>query len=344
MERVELGKSGLRVSPICLGTMTFGEQNTEAQGHAQLDYAVERGINFIDTAEMYPVQPRADTYGATEKIIGRWLKRQPRDRLIVASKVAGPPRGMEWMRDGKLDASNIRAAAEGSLRRLGTDYIDLYQIHWPGRNVPIFGQTAFDPAKERASAPLEQLLATFDELIRAGKIRACGVSNETAWGVCAFTKVAERDQLPRVASIQNAYHLMNRSFEQALDEVCFRERVSLLAYSPLAFGQLSGKYVDDPQAAGRLNLFPKTWSPRYVRPNTYEGARRYRDLARAHGMSPATLALAWCYSRSFVASTIVGATSVDQLREDIDAYATRLSDDLVTAINMIHAELNNPAQ
>jgi len=344
MEKIELGTSGLNVSRICLGTMTFGEQNTEAQAHAQLDYALERGINFFDTAEMYPVQPRAETYGATEKIIGSWLKRQPRDRVILATKVAGPSRGMEWMRNGKLDAENIRAAIELSLRRLGTDYIDLYQIHWPGRNVPVFGQNVFDPTKERPSAPIEELLATFDELSRAGKVRAFGVSNESAWGVCEFVKVAERDGLPRIASIQNAYHLMNRSFEQALDEVCFREKVSLLAYSPLAFGQLSGKYIDDPQAEGRLNRFPKTWSPRYVRPATYAGARRYRDLARANGLSPVALALAWCYSRWFVASTILGATSVTQLREDIDACSIRLTDEVVAAINAIHAEVNNPAQ
>jgi aryl-alcohol dehydrogenase-like predicted oxidoreductase len=293
---------------------------------------------------MYPVQPRAETYGATETIIGTWLKRRARDRLTIATKVAGPSRGMDWMRDGKLDAANIRAAVEGSLRRLATEYIDLYQIHWPGRNVPIFGQTVFDPAKERPSAPLEELLATFGDLIRAGKIRAFGVSNETAWGVCECIKIAERDGLPRVASVQNAYHLMNRSFEQALDEVCFRERVALLAYSPLAFGQLSAKYIDDPRSPGRLNLFPKTWSPRYVRPNTYEGARRYRDLARANGMSPATMALAWCYSRPFVASTIIGATTLEQLRENLDAHSTRLSDEVVAAINTIHAELNNPAQ
>jgi len=344
MQKIELGTSGLKVSRICLGTMTFGEQNTEAEGHSQLDYAFERGINFIDTAEMYPVQPRAETYGATERIVGSWLRRQPRDKVILATKVAGPSRGMEWVRDGNLNPANVKAAIESSLRRLGTDYVDLYQIHWPGRNVPVFGQTVFDPGKERPSATIEELLTTFDELARAGKVRAFGVSNETAWGVCEFIKVAERDGLPRIASIQNACHLMNRSYEQALDEVCFRENVSLLAYSPLAFGQLSGKYIDDPQATGRLNRFPKTWSPRYVRPVTYEGARRYRDLARVHGWSPVVMALAWCYSRWFVASTIVGATSVQQLRENIDAWSARLPEELVAAINAIHAELNNPAQ
>jgi aryl-alcohol dehydrogenase-like predicted oxidoreductase len=344
MDSVELGTSGIRVSRICLGTMTFGQQNTESEGHAQLDYALERGINFIDTAEMYPVPPRAETYGASERIIGTWLKRKARDRLILATKVAGPSRGMDWIRDGKLDPANIRAALDASLRRLGTDYVDLYQIHWPGRNVPIFGQNMFDPSKERESASIEELLATFAELIRVGKVRAIGVSNESSWGVCEFVKVAERDRLPRIASIQNAYHLMNRSFEQSLDEVCFREKVGLLAYSPLAFGQLSAKYVDDPQAGGRLNLFPKTWSPRYVRPATYAGALRYRDLARGNGMSPAVMALAWCFSRWFVASTIVGATSIAQLRENVDAYAARLPDHVEASINTIHGELNNPAQ
>ena len=344
MEQIELGASGLKVSRICLGTMTFGEQNTEAQAHSQLDYARERGINFIDTAEMYPVQPRAETYGATEWIIGTWLRKQPRDSVILATKVAGPSRGMGWIRDGKLDAANVRAAVETSLRRLGTDYIDLYQIHWPGRNAPMFGQNLFDPSKERPSATVEELLGAFDQFARAGKVRVFGVSNETAWGVCEFVKVADRDGLPRIASIQNPYHLMNRSFEQGLDEVCFRENVSLLAYSPLAFGQLTCKYIDDPQVAGRLNLFPKTWSPRYVRPATYAGARRYCDLARASGLAPFAMALAWCYSRWFVASTILGATSVEQLRQDIDACSTKLGDDVVAAINAIHAELNNPAQ
>jgi aryl-alcohol dehydrogenase-like predicted oxidoreductase len=208
----------------------------------------------------------------------------------------------------------------------------------------MFGQNVFDPGKERPSTSIEELLGTFADLIRVGKIRAIGVSNESSWGVCEYAKVSERDRLPRIASIQNAYHLMNRSFEQSLDEACFRENVSLLAYSPLAFGQLSGKYIDDPQAVGRLNRFPKTWSPRYVRPGTYAGALRYRDLARANGMTPAAMALAWCYSRWFVASTIIGATSIEQLRANIDAYSQRLPDSLVDSINAIHGELNNPAQ
>ncbi|WP_059413095.1 aldo/keto reductase [Cupriavidus basilensis] len=353
METIRLGRSDLEVSRICLGTMTFGEQNTEAEGHSQLDYAVSRGINFIDTAEMYPVKPRAETYGSTERIVGTWLKRQQRDRIVLATKVAGPAR-MPWIRNGgDLTPQSIREAVDASLARLQTDYIDLYQIHWPARNAPNFGQKQFDPAKERECTSIQAQLETMGELVRAGKIRYVGVSNETPWGVAEFAKQAELHGLPRIATIQNPYNLLNRSFEQGLDEACFRTDVSLLVYSPLAFGQLTGKYLAgtpeqpafDAQAKGRLTRFPADWSPRYLRPESLAASARYVKLARAHGISPATLALAWSYSRWFAASTIIGATSLEQLREDVDAWQARsLPEDVTAAIERIHAEINNPAQ
>ncbi|HTD06611.1 aldo/keto reductase [Undibacterium sp.] len=347
MQTTQLGTSNLQVSKICLGTMTFGEQNTESEAHSQLDYAIGRGVNFIDTAEMYPVQPRAETQGSTERYIGTWLKKSgKRSELILATKAAGPSRGFGWIRNGSTDLTpdNIRAAVETSLQRLQTDYIDLYQLHWPSRNAPIFGQKHFDPALERPSVAIQETLGALDELVKAGKIRQIGVSNETSWGVSEFIKHAEKQNQARIASIQNAYNLMNRSFEQGLDETCFRDQVGLLAYSPLAFGQLSAKYVDDAKAHGRLTIFPPTWSPRYLRPSVFAAVKRYAELARANGLTPAQLALAWCYSRWFVASTIIGATNLAQLKENIDAFDVKLSDEVISAINVIHAETNNPAQ
>jgi aryl-alcohol dehydrogenase-like predicted oxidoreductase len=348
MKMNKLGRTGLSVSRLCLGTMTFGEQNTEADAHSQLDYALERGINFIDTAEMYPVMPRAETQGSTERFIGSWLKQSgKRDQIVLATKVAGPNPAMSWMRGGKnnLDAANIRAAVDDSLRRLQTDYIDLYQLHWPSRNVPIFGATQFDPAKERPSVPPEETLAALDELVKAGKIRHIGVSNESPWGVSEFVKQAEKNGLPRIATIQNLYNLTARAYETTLlDETCFREDVGLLAYSPLAFGQLTAKYLDNPDAAGRLNLFPKNWSPRYLRPSVLESVREYAALARANGLTPTQLALAWCYTRWFVASTIIGATSLEQLKQNIDAKGIALPDEVVAAVDAIHARYTNPGQ
>jgi aryl-alcohol dehydrogenase-like predicted oxidoreductase len=343
-----LGASALRVSKICLGTMTFGEQNSEADAHSQLDYAFERGINFIDTAEMYPVMPRAETQGATERFIGSWLKKSgKRANVVLATKVAGPNPALHWVRGGanNLDATNIRAAVEASLQRLQTDHIDLYQLHWPSRNLPIFGATAFEPAKERSCVAIEDTLAALGSLIDAGKIGHIGVSNESAWGVCEFTRQAEMKALPRIASIQNLYNLTARGFETSLlDETCFRENVGLLAYSPLAFGQLSGKYLDNPAATGRLTIFPPNWSPRYLRPTVLAAVKEYAQLARENGMTPAQLALAWCYSRWFIASTIIGATNLAQLKENIDAAATTLPVQVMAAIDAIHARMPNPGQ
>ena len=260
MEYRRLGNSDLEVSAVCLGTMTFGQQNTEAEAHAQLDYAFQHGVNFIDTAEMYPVPPRADTVTRTESIVGTWLKHQARDKVILATKVAGPRRNMQWIRSGPkaLDRANIRAAVEGSLQRLQTDYIDLYQLHWPERNVPMFGQYQFDPQQEfdngvqKSWVPILEQLEVLGELVQEGKIRAIGVSNEQPWGVMEFLRLSREHALPRIAAIQNCYNLINRGFEFGLAEISYRENVSLLAYSPLAFGHLSGKYLDGAKpAAGK---------------------------------------------------------------------------------------------
>jgi len=347
MQKIQLGSSDLEVSKLCLGSMTFGEQNSEADAHSQIDYAIERGINFIDCAEMYPVMSRAETQGSTERHIGGWFKKSGKRRqVILATKAVGPSRGTNWIREGKtdLDAANIRKAVDGSLQRLQTDYIDLYQLHWPSRNVPIFGQTAFNPARERPHTAIEDTLAVLGELIKAGKIRHVGVSNETPWGVCEFIKQAETKGLPRIASIQNPYNLVNRSYETGLDETCFRENVGLLAYSPLAFGQLTAKYLDNPKAHGRLTIFPASWSPRYLRPAVAEAVKRYAALARAHDLSPAQMALAWCHGRWCVASTIIGATTLAQLRENINACSLVLPDEVISGINAIHADITNPGQ
>jgi aryl-alcohol dehydrogenase-like predicted oxidoreductase len=348
MKMTTLGATQLKISAIGLGTMTFGEQNTEAEAHSQLDYALERGINLIDTAEMYPVMPRAETQGATERYIGSWLKKSGRRKdVVLATKAAGPNPGLTWVRGGKqnFDAANLRAAVDASLQRLQTEHIDLYQLHWPSRNVPIFGANSFDPAKERACVAVEETLAALGELIKEGKIGHIGVSNESAWGVSEFIKQAEMKGLPRIASIQNLYNLTARGFEtQLLDETCFREQVSLLAYSPLAFGQLSAKYIDDANAPGRLTRFPASWSPRYLRPAVWASVKEYAALARANGITPTQMALAWCYSRWFVASTLVGATNLTQLKENIDAFELELPAPVLQEIDAIHARYTNPGQ
>jgi aryl-alcohol dehydrogenase-like predicted oxidoreductase len=349
MQKIQLGASDLQVSKICLGTMTFGEQNSEADAHSQLDYAFERGINFIDTAEMYPVQPRAETQGLTERYIGTWLKKTGlRDKVVLATKAAGPNASITWVRGGKarnFDAANLRAAVDTSLQRLQTDHIDLYQLHWPSRNVPIFGNNVFNPQHERNCVAIEDTLAALGELVKEGKIGAIGVSNESCWGVNEFIKQSEMKGLPRIATIQNLYNLSARHYETSLlDETCYRENVSLLAYSPLAFGQLTAKYHDDPKAHGRLTIFPPTWSPRYLRPAVLEAVAHYTKLARDNGLTPTQLALAWCYSRWFVASTIIGATTLAQLKENIDAYELQLPADVIDQVNAIHARITTPAQ
>lgn len=344
MEYRKLGDSDLSVSAVCLGTMTFGQQNSEADAHAQLDRAVEAGINFIDTAEMYPVPPRAETCGATESMVGSWLRRQRRDAVILATKVAGPARATAWIRGGPkaLDADNIRTAIDGSLRRLQTDYVDLYQLHWPERYTPMFGQYNYDVSKERDSVPIEDQLWALQELIRAGKVRYVGLSNETPWGLCEFVRVAEALGLPRVVSVQNAYSLLNRTYEFGMSEAGQRLNVPLLPYSPLAMGHLTGKYLENPNAPGRLTLFDG-FGQRYAKENVLPASRAYAELARANGLTPTRLALGFVASRWFVASTIIGATTIPQLDENIAACAEPLPDEVLKAIEAIHLRYFNPA-
>ncbi len=353
MNTIPLGQSDLHVTPICLGTMTFGEQVGEQDAHAILDRALERGVNFIDTAEMYAVPAREATYGATESIIGRWLAQRPgaRGRIVVASKVAGPSRGMPWVREGKgMTAADIVASCEGSLRRLQTDVIDLYQIHWPERHVPAFGTLYYDPAKETSATPIHEQLEALASLVRAGKVRYVGLSNETPYGVHEFVRLAEQHGLPRVVSVQNPYCLINRSWENALDETCHRLHVSLLAYSPVGFGLLTGKYDQhaptDPGApqGARIARYESVRKQRWGRPEALAAARRYNQLARDHGLSPTQMALAFCYQNWRVASTIIGVTSLAQLDEDLDAWGTRLSPALLAAIDAVRWELRDPAQ
>jgi len=344
MKKTRLGDSDLFVPNICLGTMTFGQQNSEAEAHAQLDFALGRGIHFIDTAEMYPVPARAETTGLTERFVGSWLRLQARDRIILATKATGPGRTMNWIRNGQLDFSrgNLQQALDGSLQRLQTDYIDLYQLHWPDRNVPMFGQVHFDPEQERATVPLQETLAALAGFIQAGKIRHWGLSNETPWGVMTVLRLADALGLPRPVSVQNAYSLLNRTWENGLAEIGFRERISLLAYSPLGFGLLSGKYLRDPRTPGRVNLYAG-FASRYNKPNTVPAVAAYADLAQRHGLTPTQLALGFAYGRWCVGSTIIGATTMAQLHENIAAAQVTLSPELLADIERIHLQFPNPA-
>jgi aryl-alcohol dehydrogenase-like predicted oxidoreductase len=344
MRYTKLGLSDLTVSSICLGTMTFGTQNSEAEAHQQLDFALAQGINFIDTAEMYSVPPTAESYGKTETYVGTWLKRQARDKIVLATKISGPGRGLKWIRNGELafNRKNIRAAIEASLTRLQTDYVDLYQLHWPDRNTPIFGQYHFDPGNERDYVPVVETLAALAELVKEGRVRCVGLSNETPWGVMQFLHQAEQHKLPRVVSVQNAYSLLNRTWEMGLAEIGFRENVSLLAYSPLAFGLLSGKYLADSKAGGRLTLF-QGFAQRYSKVNAIPAVAAYADVARRHGMTLTQMALAFVASRGFVASTIIGATTMEQLREDIAGCSGALTDEVLQEIEALHLRYYNPA-
>jgi len=352
MRKIQLGRSDLQVTPICLGTMTFGEQVNEANAHAIMDRALERGINFIDTAEMYSVPARRETYGATEIIIGNWLEKRPgaREKIVLATKVAGPSRGMDWVREGQgMTAADIMASCEKSLKRLRTDVIDLYQIHWPERNVPTFGALYYDPTKERTQTSIREQLEALAKLVKQGKVRHIGLSNETPYGVHEFVRLAEQHGLPRIATVQNAYCLVNRSVENGLDESMYRLNVSLLAYSPLGFGLLTGKYDDSgldgpatPRNA-RIGKFESVRGGRWGRADALAAARRYNQLAREHGLTPTKMALAFCYTKWQVASTIIGVTSLAQLEEDLDAYGTTLPAELLAEIDKIRWQMRDPA-
>ncbi len=336
--------TSLDVSEVCLGTMTWGEQNSEAEGHAQLDYAMAQGINFIDTAEMYPVPPNGTTQGRTETILGNWLARRPRGNLVIASKVAGPGR-RDWIRNGRTDLTRdvIAEAVDTSLARLKIDYLDLYQIHWPQRNVPMFGATEFDPAKEKDGPSIREQVEGMAAMIKAGKIRHYGLSNETAWGVCEFQRIAKELGVAGPVTTQNSYSLVSRGVDNDLAEVLYREHMSLLAYSPLAAGVLSGKYRGGASPANsRFALFDGI-GLRFRKPMVHEAVEAYLAVAQRRGLSLVQLALGYVKSRWFVGATIVGATSVEQLTEDIAGAQVELDAETLAEIANVQLRFPNPA-
>ncbi len=345
MKYRQLGQTDIQVSLICLGSMTWGQQNSEQDAHAQLDFAVDAGVNFIDTAEIYPVPPTAETQGLTELYIGSWLKRQQkRDQLVIAGKVAARADWLPYLRSGmaRLDRANIEAALDASLKRLQCDYIDLYQLHWPERDSNYFGQLNYYHAPDKDGVPIVETLGVLADLVKAGKIRHVGVCNETAWGLGEYLKLAGRKHGPRPVSIQNPYSLLNRSFEIGLAEIAHREDVSLLAYSPLGFGRLSGKYLQNKNPAdARLSIFGE----RYQRYSTDAGIRAtadYVNLALEYGLDPAQMALAYVNSRPFLTSTIIGATTLEQLKNNIASVDIELPKDLLRKIEKIHIKYPYP--
>ncbi|RMF18775.1 MAG: NADP(H)-dependent aldo-keto reductase [Gammaproteobacteria bacterium] len=343
MEYRQLGRTDMRVSALCLGTMTWGEQNTQDEAFEQMDRAVAAGINFLDTAELYPVPPKAETQGRTETIIGHWFKsRGCRDKVILATKAAGPGDWVSYIRGGpRFNAKHLTQALNDSLRRLQTDYVDLYQLHWPDRNTNFFGRLGYEPDPDEQQTPILETLEVLADFVKAGKVRAIGLSNETPWGVSRFLHYAESLGLPRVASIQNPYNLLNRTFEVGLAEFAHREQVGLLAYSPLAFGVLSGKYLGGPWPEGaRITLF-KRFS-RYLNAQGIAATEAYVKLARTHGLSPVHMALQFVTTRPFVTSNIIGATTLAQLEENLASLDTELSDEVLQGIEEIHEQYRYP--
>jgi aryl-alcohol dehydrogenase-like predicted oxidoreductase len=336
-----LGETGIDVSVICLGSMTFGEQNTEAQAHAQLDYAFEHGVTFIDTAQMYPTPPRAETQGRTEAFIGTWLNGRNRDDVVLATKITGPGLATVPGHPFRLTEDHIRRGIEGSLKRLGTDYVDLYQVHWPDRPNNRFGAHGYKPVIDAQAVPIEETLRVLSALVAEGKVRHVGISNETPWGVMQYLNAARALGLERIVSIQNPYSLLNRTFEVGLAEMSFREHVGLLAYSPLAFGVLSGKYLGGAQPAGaRLTLYERF--SRYSAPHVDAIAGQYVALAQAHGLDPAQMALAFVNAQAFLTSTIIGATNLEQLASNVASADLTLSAEVMAGIEEIHLQHPNP--
>jgi len=340
MEYRKLGNSDVKVSLICLGTMTWGEQNSQREGFDQMDYASDQGVNFFDTAELYSVPPRKETWGSTEEIIGNWLKEKGgRDKLIIATKVVGRS-GMKWFRnkETRLNDEQISLALEGSLKRLKTDYIDLYQIHWPDRKANFFGKLGYDHQEEDDFIEIRAQLESLNKYVKEGKIRYIGLSNETPWGLMKFISLADEYNLPRVVSVQNPYSLLNRSYEVGMAEISIREKCGLLAYSPLAFGMLTGKYDNGamPDKA-RLTLFGDMFT-RYTKPKGKKYAEKFNDLAKKSDLTPSQMALAFVNSRNFLTSNIVGATNLDQLKENISSFKIKLSSEIIEEIEKIHDE------
>ena len=344
MDLRPLGEAGLDVSVLCLGTMTFGEQNTEAEAHRQLDCAFDFGVNFIDTAEMYAIPSCARTQGLTEQYIGTWLasSRVPRDRVVVATKVVGPSESMDYLRGGpRLDARHINQAIDDSLRRLQTDYIDLYQVHWPERNTNYFGQLGYRFEDDQDAIPIEETYEALCRLVESGKARAIGVSNETPWGVAEYLRLSRESPGPRIASIQNPYNLLNRTFEVGLAEMAIRERCGLLAYSPLGFGTLTGKYLRRRPKGSRLQRW--NYFTRYTNPQAKAATAKYAALARQHGLTPAQMALGFIQQQPFVTSVIIGATTLKQLKENLESADLELPRPLLREIDALHEAQPNPA-
>ena len=344
MKHTTLPNSDIKISKICLGTMTFGEQNTEAEGHAQMDYALEKGINFFDTAEMYSVPGRKETYGSTEKIIGTWFKKSGRrENVILASKIAGPNPGLSHIRENMdFSPASIALSIEKSLTRLQTEYIDIYQLHWPERKTNFFGQRGFKVQHDAWEDNVHAVLETLDGFIQQGKINHIGLSNETPWGIMRFLEESKYQNLPRIKTVQNPYSLLNRLFEGGSAEICLRENVGLLAYSPMAFGVLSGKFLSgENHPNARIKLFPQF--ARYNSAQCAEATRLYQEVAKKHGLTLTELSLAFVNQQAFVTSTIIGATTMDQLKENIASIDVVLSDEILKDIEAVHAIIPDPA-
>ena len=343
MKYTTLPNTDIKISKICLGTMTFGNQNTEDEAHSQLDYAIERGVNFIDTAEMYPIGGNADIFGSTERHIGTWIKKSgKRENIVLATKIAGPNRGMTYIRN-PLDFSkkSITEAVERSLKNLKTDYIDLYQMHWPERVMNMFQKRGVQEIDETWQDNIFDILTTYEGLIKEGKIKHIGVSNENPYGVMRFLVESEKHNLPRITTIQNPYSLLNRLYEVGLSEIAMREDVGLLAYSPLGFGVLTGKYLNGFPEASRMKIFPQF--TRYTNENCFKATKLYKDLAESNNMTLSQMALAFVNQQKLVTSTIIGATTLEQLKENIDAFEVVLSDKVLLEIEKIQEKIPNPA-
>jgi aryl-alcohol dehydrogenase-like predicted oxidoreductase len=341
MKYKKLANTDMNISLICLGTMTYGEQNSESEAHEQLDYSIANGINLIDTAEMYAIPPKEETQGTTEKIIGNWLaKRKDRENIHIATKVAGP--GMEYLRNGsRLNKEHIYKAIDDSLKRLQTDYIDLYQVHWPERKSNFFGRLGYEYSDEMGVS-MEETLEAMSNLVKSGRVRYIGISNETPWGTTKYLNLAKEKAMERIVSIQNPYSLLNRIYEVGLAEISQHENIGLLAYSPLGFGQLTGKYINKTDKNSRLGLFGD-WFTRYSNKECLSAVKKYSEIAKKYNLSLTDLALSFVNTRPFVASNIIGATTMEQLKENINSINIELTETILDEINQVHCSQPNPA-